>query len=160
MMAELAAKQLESARRLRANYFAVLLLLVVQYLLGMAVNLFLTIPRNHPGANPPEYFSGVAQSVTWAILHGAPLLQLHALFGLLIAIYAVGLLRRGIQSRTKSLMLPAIFGALGIVAAGLNGGSFLNYNEDFSSMIMASSFAVAVVSYLFGLFLTRGSPTG
>ena len=34
-----------------------------------------------------------------------------------------------------------------MLAAGFNGGSFLNYNEDFSSMIMAGFFAAAVACY-------------
>jgi hypothetical protein len=75
----------------RTGFLLALILLMVQLLLGMAVDLFVKVPLNHPGANPPEYFSGVVQSVTWAIL-----------------------------------------------GAGFNGGSYMNYHEDFSSMIMAS----------------------
>ncbi|HEV7169058.1 MAG TPA: hypothetical protein VGN49_13955 [Micrococcaceae bacterium] len=40
-----------------------------------------------------------------------------------------------------------------ILGAGFNGGSFLNYGEDFSSMIMASLFAVATGSYASGVYL-------
>ena len=65
--------------------------------LGMTVNLFVTIPSNHPGANPPEYFSGVATSVTWAIFHGGLWLTLHALLGLVIVIAGVGTLVRAIR---------------------------------------------------------------
>ena len=57
-------------RELRQAYLGTLITLVAQFLLGMATNLFVEIPKDHPGANPPEYFSGVAQNVTWAILHG------------------------------------------------------------------------------------------
>ena len=49
--------------RLRGLTAVILFILAVQFLLGMAVNLFVTIPTNHPGANPPEYFSGVFNSV-------------------------------------------------------------------------------------------------
>jgi hypothetical protein len=35
---------------LRTAQFAACMLLLIQYLLGMAVNLFVTIPRHHPGA--------------------------------------------------------------------------------------------------------------
>ena len=44
--------------------------LIVEFLLGTVVNLFVKIPGDHPGANPPEYFGGVVTSVSWAILHG------------------------------------------------------------------------------------------
>jgi hypothetical protein len=144
--------------RVRTGYFAVLLVPVVQFPLGMGVNLFVTIPRDHPGSNPPEFFGGVAQSVAWALLHGSLLLVLHVALGLLLVIFSVNLLIQGFQARTRRLLLPAIFGALGTIVAGLNGGSFLNYHEDFSSMIMAAGFAIAVVSYLIGLYLAPRNP--
>jgi hypothetical protein len=44
--------------QMRNQFLGTLVFLIVQFLLGMAVNLFVTIPTNHPGANPPEYFGG------------------------------------------------------------------------------------------------------
>jgi hypothetical protein len=134
-------------------------MLIVQFLLGMAVNLFVTIPTNHPGAKPPEYFSGVAQSVFWAITQGHILLILHTVFGLVIVVGAAVLLVQGIQSRIRSLIIATGFGEFGVLAAGFNGGSFLNYNEDFSSMLMAAGFSVAVAAYVFGLYLTAQTPS-
>jgi hypothetical protein len=47
----------------------------------------------------------------------------------------------------------------GVPATGFNGGSFLNYNQDFSSLLMATFFAVAVVSCSVGLFVPgRSAP--
>ena len=140
--------------RMRDQFLGTLIFLIVQFLLGMAVNLFVTIPTDHPGARPPEYFSGVAQSVTWAILHGHVLLQIHAVVGLLLVLQAFGLLVTAIRARTKDLIIVTSFGAVGVLAAGFNGGSFLNYNQDFSSMLMAAFFAIAVVAYAVGLFVT------
>jgi hypothetical protein len=37
---------------------------------------------------------------------------------------------------------------------GLQWGSFLNYHEEFSSMLVATGFAVAVIAYLFALYLS------
>lgn len=146
-------------RELRDTYLAALIVLVAQFLLGMAVNLFVVIPRNHPGANPPEYFSGVGSSVTWAILQGGQLwLILHASLGLILVGAGVAVLLRAIQTRERNSIIVASLGAVAIVAAGFNGGSYLNYHEDFSSMLMASFFAITVVAYSVGLYLTaRGS---
>lgn len=141
-------------RELRNGFLAVLCVLIVQFLLGMAVNLFVTVPRDHPGSNPPEYFSGVAQSVAWALLHGHILLILHAALGLVAVFAGFGLLARAIRSRTRGIIISSIVGAIAILGAGFNGGSYLNYHEDFSSMIMASFFAIAVVAYAVGLYLT------
>jgi hypothetical protein len=127
--------------------------LLVQFLLGMAVNLFVEIPRNHPGANPPEYFSGVAQSVIWAILQGPVLLILHASLGLLLVIGGVVVFVQAVRSGPRSFAIATGTGAFAILAAGLNGGSFLNYNEDFSSMIMAALFAIAVAAYAAALYV-------
>ena len=149
-------------RDLRNAFLTILIVLVVQFVLGMAVNLFVKVPLNHPGANSSEYFSGVAQSVTWAILQGPFLLVLHTSLGVLLVLVSLGILVRAIQSRSRAMIITATIGALTVLAAGLNGGSYLNYHEDFSSMLMASSFAIAVTAYVVGLWqspLPRESPT-
>ena len=150
-------------RELRGSYLGALIALVAQFLLGMATNLFVQVPLHHPGANPPEYFSGVAQSVTWAILHGPSIwLLLHAVWGLLLVIFGFRLLYQAIRSRHRPTIITAVIGALAMLSAGFNGGSYLNYHEDFSSMIMASFFAIAVTAYVVGLFalpLPQESPT-
>jgi len=138
-------------RELRQAYLGTLIALVAQFLLGMATNLFVTVPLDHPGANPPEYFSGVAQSVTWAILHGPLWLVLHAVVGLLLVVFGFRLLVPAIRSRHRPTVITAVIGAIAMLGAGFNGGSYLNYQEDFSSMIMASFFAIAVSSYAIGL---------
>src|ERR1700674_4368735 len=89
---------------LRNQFLGTLIFLIVQFLLGMAVNLFVTIPTNHPGANPPEYFGGVVQSVAWAILHGHVLLIIHASIGLLLVLNALGLLVAAIRTRSRDLI--------------------------------------------------------
>ena len=144
-----------SPRQLRITFLFALVMLIAQFLLGMAVNLFVTIPDQHPGANPPEYFSGVAQSVTWAIVHGHILLAIHAAFGLVIVLAALGTLVQAIGNRRRGIVVSAVFGFIGVLAAGFNGGSFLNYNQDFSSMLMAAGFAVAVVAYSAGLYIAN-----
>jgi hypothetical protein len=41
-----------------------------------------------------------------------------------------------------------VLGFLFIVGAGFKGASFLDFNEDFSSMIMATLFAAALLCYV------------
>jgi hypothetical protein len=142
-----------TTRQLRISFLFALVILIGQFLLGMAVNLFVKIPTDHPGANPPEYFSGVAQSVTWAILNGNLLLAIHSGFGLVLVIAAVGTLFQAIRNRRRGIVVSAAFGFIGVLGAGFNGGSYLNYHQDFSSMLMATGFAIAVVSYSVGLYL-------
>ena len=148
-----------TTRQLRISFLVALVMLIAQFLLGMAVNLFVKIPTDHPGANPPEYFSGVAQSVTWAILHGNLLIAIHSGFGLVLVIAAVGTLVQAIGNRRRGIVVLAIFGFIGVLGAGFNGGSFLNYHQDFSSMLMATGFAIAVVAYSAGLYLANETAT-
>ncbi len=122
-------------------------MLIIQFMLGMAVNLFVTIPGNHPGANPPEYFGGVLTSDSWAILHGGLWLTLHAAWGLLLVLGALGTLAQAIRLGGGDRITLAVLGFIGVLAAGFNGGSFLNYHEDFSSMLMATGFALGLASY-------------
>jgi len=75
-----------ATRWIRSLTAFILLLLATQFLVGIVVNLFVTIPDAHPGAQASEYFSGVAQGVSWAIIGGALPLQAHVLIGLLLLV--------------------------------------------------------------------------
>ncbi len=142
-------------RQLRRSFLGTLITLIVQLLLGTGTNLFVMIPTNHPGARPPEYFSGVFQSVTWAVTQGPVLLLLHASLGLLLVLAGFGALVQAVRSRSRTLVICSAIGAVAILAAGFNGGSYLNYHEDFSSMLMATFFAIAVAAYVVGLYATE-----
>jgi hypothetical protein len=150
---------MDRMRQFKAGLLVLLVVLVVQFMLGMAVNLFVKIPTNHPGSNPPEYFTGVAQSVAWAITQGHVLLSLHAGLGLLLVFASVGVLVRAIQFRRRGLIISTIFGFIGVAGAGFNGGSYLNYHEDFSSMLMSTGFAIAVAAYAVALYLASREPS-
>ena len=138
----------------RRTLAVALTLLAAQFLLGTTVNLFVKIPTDHPGANPPEYFGGVVSSVSWAILHGGVWLTLHAALGVLLVLAALGTLAQAIRLRGGGRITLAALGFVGVLGAGFNGGSFLNYHEDFSSMLMAVGFALAMVAYVWLLYST------
>lgn len=133
-------------------------LLVAQFLLGMAVNLFVTIPPDHPGAHPPEYFGGVVTSVTWSILHGGLWLTLHAALGLVLVLGAVGTLVQATRLGGGARITLAALGLIGVLGAGFNGGSFLNYNQNFSSMLMAVGLALATSVYIASLYRMAVQP--
>jgi hypothetical protein len=140
------------AGRLLAVDLAACLLLLIQYLLGMGVNLYVVLPGRHPGAGARDYFTGAASGVGWAISHGPGWVAAHAAFGLAPVLAAFASLaltwRRGGGARVASVL-----GALAILGAGFNGASFVNYGHAFSSMIMAGLWALALASYLTGMFL-------
>jgi hypothetical protein len=62
-----------------------------------------------------------------------------------------------IRGRRAGFVWAAVVGALCILGAGFNGASFLNYNKDVSSYVMALLFAAAVLCYLVLLALPRST---
>ena len=142
---------------LRTAYFAACIVLVAQFLLGMVVNLFVTIPPHHPGAGASNYFAGVTTGMRWAVLHSPLWLTAHAVLGLVLAIAAIISVATAFRSASRAAIVTSIAGALAIIGAGFNGASFLNYGKNVSSMIMAGLFAVALCSYLTGLYLIGGA---
>ena len=135
-----------------------LLLLALQFTIGMVVNLWVTLPTSHPGANAANYFAGVAQGDAWALVTNDWSLQLHVILGILIFLGAIMLLVAAIQRREALWIWVASIGLAGVMAAGFNGASFLNYGHDFSSMLMSGGFVVALCAYMSGLYFTRPSP--
>ena len=142
-------------RPLRILTLIILLLLAAQFLVGMLVNLFVVVPSSHPGAHPSEYFSGVVTGVLWVLGNGTLWLRLHAIIGFALLLSSLILIGLAIASRRRAWIITSIVGLLGIVAAGFNGASFLNYGEDFSSLLMSVGFLVAVIPYMIGVYVTR-----
>jgi branched-subunit amino acid transport protein len=132
-----------------------LILLAAQFLVGMLVNLFVTVPSAHPGTNAPEYFSGVVTGVLWVLGHGTLWLLLHSIAGLALFLCSLLLLGLAIASRRRAWIISSIFGLLGIMTAGFNGASFLNYGHDFSSLLMSIGFLLAVIPYMIGIYVTH-----
>ncbi len=146
------------AGRLVAVNVIACLLLLIQYLLGMAVNLYVILPARHPGAGARDYFTGGASALAWVIPDGPAWAAAHAAFGLalVLAAFAGVALTRG--SGSRAALVISVLGALAIVGAGFNGVSFLDYGHAFSSMIMAGLWALALACYIAGLFLCVRRP--
>jgi hypothetical protein len=134
-------------QRFRGNVLGILTMLIVQFLLGMGVNLFITIAPNHPGANPSDFFSGAARSVAWSLSQGPVTLIFHSILGLLLVINSIVVLIRAFQFQSTAIRVLAVLGAVGIIGAAINGASFLNYNHDANSYLMSVGFALAAVVY-------------
>jgi hypothetical protein len=126
-------------------------LLLAEFLLGMSVNLFVGIPTGHPGAGSASYFLGLVQGLGWALTHGTLLLVLHVALGLLLVVGSITLVFAILARRPRVAVAPAVTGWIGVTGAAFNGGSFINYGHDFSSMLMATGFAIAAASYVLAL---------
>jgi hypothetical protein len=137
----------------RRTVFGAILLILVQAGIGMAVNLYVTVPVHHPGAHPSDYLSGSFHSVVWAIAHGPVALAVHAAFGLALAVMVISVAVRAVRLRRRSIATWSVLAGLLVIGAGFNGASFLDFNSNTSSLIMALLAFAAVGCYAVTLFL-------
>jgi hypothetical protein len=132
-----------AARRagLRQASLVVLIMLIVQFALGIGVNLYVTLPpAGTPGRGSDQSFSN------------GPLLAAHAVVGLLLVITAIYLLIRAIIARHVTLIVTSVAGLAAIITAAIYGAGFASKVTDADSMRMAMATAAALASYAIGLF--------
>jgi len=85
--------------------------------------------------------------------HGGTALVVHTVLGVLLGLMVIGIVARALRSSRQSVWLWSIFGALMVIGAGFNGASFLDYNKDASSLIMALLAFGAAACFVAVLFL-------
>jgi hypothetical protein len=130
-----------------------MLMVLAQAAIGMVVNLYVTIPNRHPGANPSNYFSGSFHSVVWAIGHGAVGLAIHAAFGLALVVVVIGTAIDALPLRAGAIAVWSSLAALLVIGAGFNGASFLDFKYNANSLVMALLAFAAVACYSVVMFL-------
>jgi hypothetical protein len=134
-----------TARRisgLRRASFAAFVMLVVQFALGIYVNLYVTVPSADHG-------HGFGQ----AIANGPAGLTLHIMLGLLLILAALGFLVQAILARWRALIAAAGIGLLAMIGAAASGSAFTGGGKDGASMAMALLAAVGLLCYGASLFL-------
>lgn len=138
--------------RLTGQAMLLAVLLLVQFFLGMITNLYVTIPDKHPGAGAKDFFSGAPRSVGWAIASGPTWLAIHAALGLALCVASILFIVTAARAKDRMWIWLAVVGCLLMIGAAFNGASFLTYNHDFSSLIMAGLFALTLATYLAGIY--------
>ena len=152
-----------SARGLRRFALTALLLVLAQAGIGMAVNLYAVVPARHPGARPSNYLAGSFHSVVWAIAHGGLALAIHAALGLALALLVIAVAIRACAVARRPVQAWSVLAGLLVIGAGFNGASFLDFNKNFSSLIMAllafgAAACYGVVVYLADRLSSRTVP--
>jgi hypothetical protein len=132
---------------LRINSFAALVALLVQYGLGIWVNLYAQMPAADHGANVPEGFAR-------AIYNGPVGLSIHAVVGVILVASAVAALVRALLVRRPALVAAAAAGLLGIVVAAISGASFVGNGSNAASLSMALAAGLAIGAYAVILFIS------
>ena len=132
---------------LRQASLAILIVLIVQFALGIGVNLYVTLPAaGHPG------------HASW--FGNGPLLALHAALGMFLILAGIFVLVRAIMARKMTLIVTSAAGLVAILLAAFFGSGFTDKLTDGYSFGMALAFAAALVSYAIGLFAATGRRSG
>ncbi len=130
--------------RLRRGSLAVLVLLVVEYAIGMYVNLYVTVPGADHGG-----------SLGSAISNGPASLSVHAVIGLLLGLGALGVAAQSILVRHWGLIAASVIGLLAMIFASVAGTGFTSTGADSASMAMSVLTGIAMLCYAANLYLLR-----
>jgi hypothetical protein len=127
--------------------------LALQFILGMMLNLFTTLPNKHPGQTG-NYFVRSGHSFGWAITLGGGLtLFLHVIVAIGLLLGSTAFVVRAAKAHSKLWLWVSSIGLIGILTAFSHGLAFLDFNNDVESFIMAMGYIVATVAYVTGIFI-------
>lgn len=128
------AKRLE---RVRMASFGALTMLILQFVIGVAYNLYGTAPTAKKSVG----------------LFSSPLLAIHVILGILLVIAAAMLVFRAVQAKAGAALATSIAGLVAILGAGFAGGSFANDGAAGASLGMAIATGIAMLCYAANLVI-------
>ena len=156
-MKQTAPQRFASLKMLQLRGKLMVALLVAQYIAGMVLDLFTTLPKVHPGTSG-TYISQAWNGFSWALTGGGgAALASHVGIATILVLGGITTLGFAIAGRNKPWIIAASFGLLGIVLALLNGIEFINTGLDKHSFAMAMAFMIALVAYGAGLYYGKQS---
>jgi hypothetical protein len=123
--------QAERLVRLRGASLGVVVMLIIQFILGMIYNLYGTAPTS---AKPIGLFSG-------------PTIALHVILGIVLGLAAIARLVRAIGARHSLTIWLSALGLLSIIGAGFAGLGFTGSGAASASLGMSLAFAAALACY-------------
>jgi heme A synthase len=127
--------------RLRRSSLGAVVMLIVQFILGMIYNLYGTAPTSTKSIG----------------LFSSPDLALHVILGILLFIAAVGQLVQAIGVRHKLSIWLSALGLLSILGAGFAGLGFAGSGASGASLGMSLAFATALACYVILVFALPSS---
>ncbi|MEA2638325.1 MAG: hypothetical protein QOE18_1382 [Chloroflexota bacterium] len=130
---------------LRANSMAAVVMLVIEFALGVVVNLYAELPPSDAGKTLLSAFGA-------AVTDGPVALTLHALLGTLLLITGISALVRASLLRRGVLIAVTGVALLAILLAWLSGTRFVGDSGDGESLLMALGTGAAIICYAAILF--------
>jgi len=127
-------------RPVRITFLVTLVLLVIQYVLGMIANLEVQFPAGN----------------LWRwVFENSPIIQLHIIIGTLLIVMALVALILSIVARHTAGIIAAIAGLALVIFSWLSGAQFLATQDNALSLRMALGFIGACMAYVVGYYVSR-----
>jgi hypothetical protein len=128
--------------RLRISSLGAVIMLIIEFILGIAYNLYGTAPTADKSIG----------------LFSSPVLALHVILAILLLIAAVGQLIRAIGTRHRLAIWMSAVGLLGILGAGFAGLGFTSKGAAGASLGMSLAFTVSLACYVVLVFALAPPP--
>jgi hypothetical protein len=124
--------------------------LLIQYGLGMWVNLYVTVPaRDHGGGAPA--------AIGRSLANGPGALAAHSGIGLLITLGSIVLVVRAVQARSRVTIVTSSINLVAVAGAAASGAAFVDSGRAGASLTMALLTGVALLCQVVNLYVL-GSP--
>src|SRR5579863_421656 len=130
---------------LRGQTFGAVVALVIQYGLGMWVNVYGHLPKS-------DHNKGLFDAFGRAVVNGPAGLSIHAVLGVVLLVMAIGVVVRSARLRRRLATVLGVIALISIVGAAVNGAGFVGSGANGDSFGMAISAGVALLSYVIALF--------
>lgn len=132
------------AERIRMASFGALTMLILQFVLGTAYNLYGTAPT-------------AGKSVG---MFSSPLLAIHVVLGILLVVAAAMLVFRAVGAKGGPVVATSVVGLLAVLGAAGAGSAFIGHGANGASLGMALATAVAMLCYAANLVILPGRQRG
>lgn len=129
--------------------FALLFFMIVQFLLGMYINLYVTIPA----------MNGFSMMGFEPLYGGFPVVMAHMFLGILIGLTSIGIMILSVGTGSRRIMLGSAGLFLSVLLAGIDGLFFLfDGQNNLNSYLMSTGFILAMLfSVLLLIYAGPGS---
>lgn len=143
-----AERRLRGARR---TTLSATIMLLIQYGLGLGVNLYVNVPAS-------DQHHGLGTALGRSLSNSPVVLAAHSAFGLLLLVAGVNVLVRAIAARRPVIITSAVIALIAIIGAAVSGARFVDAGDNTAaSMMMGVLTAVALLCYLVNLYLQPSS---
>ena len=117
--------------------------LILQYLLGIASNLFTQFPDTKDAGR------------LWLYAWSQTSLALHIILGLLLLFGSIILIIRALIKRDFIWIIASVVGFLAIIGSVIAGAIFITSQSNVYSFAMSVGFIVALLSYFLGVYKSK-----